>query len=104
MTEFYIGQIFENEYPIEAACWCNEHGGCHIIETENTNGVQKFQIKEIPPLSEEDLKQIEIKKIKTQLEEIDLKSIRAIRAGETEYISQYEEQAQALRTKLSDIM
>lgn len=23
--EFYIGQIFENEYPPEAAIWCNEN-------------------------------------------------------------------------------
>lgn len=41
---FYIGQIFEGEYPIEAAVWCNENNA-HIAESENG----AFVIVENPP-------------------------------------------------------
>lgn len=43
--EFYIGQIFEDEYPPEAAIWCNEQGNCHIEETEaDEDGVKLYVI------------------------------------------------------------
>ena len=42
MTEFYIGQTFENTYPPEAAIWCNENNAfIDIVE-----GV--YTIVEIP--------------------------------------------------------
>ena len=31
-TDFYIGQIFEETYPPEAAVWCNSHGDRYIKE------------------------------------------------------------------------
>ena len=37
------------------------------------------------------------------LDELDLKSIRALRAGETDYIELYEAQAQALRARLAEL-
>ena len=38
-----------------------------------------------------------------KLDELDLKSIRAIRAGDQEYIAQYEAQAQELRRQLAEL-
>lgn len=52
-------------------------------------------------LEDERLSQIE--SIKQQLEKLDLKSIRAIRANETEYLELYESQALELRTQLAEI-
>ncbi len=103
MTEFYIGQIFENEYPIEAAQWCNDCGNCYIKEIDGLDGKRCFEIVETLPPSEEELKEWEIAQIKAQLQEVDLKSIRAIRAGETDYILLYEEQAEALRQRLASL-
>lgn len=46
--EFEIGQIFEGEYPPEAAFWCNDHGDRYIKEIEPQNGVLRFQIVAVP--------------------------------------------------------
>ena len=45
-------------------------------------------------------KDVRIAEIKQALDELDLKSIRALRANDTEYIEQYEEEAIALRNEL----
>ena len=101
--EFEIGQVFEGIYPPEAASWCNQAGNCYIEEIESINGVRRFEIKGVPAPDEEELKQREIESIKAQLDEIDLKSIRAMRAGETEYIELYESEAMELRTRLEEL-
>lgn len=54
--EFEIGQIFEGEYPPEAAVFCNSRGDCYIDETEPQNGVRRFQIKAFPEVSLAELK------------------------------------------------
>lgn len=46
MSEFEIGQIFEGEYPPEAAVWCNTRGDCSIQQIDG-----KYQIVENPPVS-----------------------------------------------------
>lgn len=46
--EFEIGQIFEGEYPPEAAFWCNDCGDRYIKEIEPQNGVLRFQIVAAP--------------------------------------------------------
>lgn len=53
--EFYIGQVFEGEYPPSAACYCNDHGDRYIEEIEPTaEGVRRFEIKAVPePTTEE---------------------------------------------------
>lgn len=54
-NDFYIGQIFEGEYPPEAASWCNERLDCYITEIEPLpDGTRRFQIVAIvtPPLPE----------------------------------------------------
>lgn len=43
------------------------------------------------------------KEILNFLDELDLKSIRAIRANDTEYIEKYEEEAKALREELKKL-
>lgn len=48
--DFYIGQIFNGEYPPEAAVWCNENGVAHIEETTKEGAEQReFTIVENPP-------------------------------------------------------
>ena len=48
---FEIGQIFEGEYPPEAAFWCNDCGDRYIKEVEATlDGVPRFQIVKVPDL------------------------------------------------------
>lgn len=41
--EFYIGQVFDGEYPPEAAIWCNNNNACIKVIGEN-----KYEIQEIP--------------------------------------------------------
>lgn len=43
---YEIGQIFEGEYPPEAAVWCNSRGDCSIQQVDG-----KYQIVENPPIS-----------------------------------------------------
>lgn len=58
---FYIGQIFEGEYPPEAADWCNEGGKATIDELEQTTeGVRRFQIVAVP---EPTLDEVKVRKL-----------------------------------------
>ena len=50
--EFEIGQIFEGDYPPEAAFWCNDCGDRYIKEIEPQNGVLRFQIVPVPELTD----------------------------------------------------
>ena len=52
---FEIGQIFENQYPPEAALWCNERGDCHI-ERIAFDDKRAYQIVATPEPSLDDLK------------------------------------------------
>ncbi len=53
-------------------------------------------------LAEEEKSQ-QIENLKQQLRELDLKSIRAIRANETEYLNTYEAQVLELRAQLTEL-
>lgn len=44
--DYKIGQIFEGEYPPEAAVWCNTRGDCSIQQVDG-----KYRIIENPPVS-----------------------------------------------------
>lgn len=48
MAEYYIGQIFENTYPAEAAEWVNDNN-CYIDEIEPLGDVRRFEIFEVSP-------------------------------------------------------
>ena len=52
---FEIGQIFEGEYPPEAAFWCNDCGDRYIKEIEPQNGVLRFQIVAVPEPTDDEL-------------------------------------------------
>ena len=62
---FEIGQIFENEYPPEAAEWCNESGKAYIEQIEPANDVRRFQIIAIPAPSLDELKAQKLTELKT---------------------------------------
>lgn len=58
MEDFYIGQIFEEGYPPEAAIWCNKGGIAFIEQTEDSEeGKAQYKIKEIPAPTEDELKE-----------------------------------------------
>lgn len=63
-NDFYIGQIFEEDYPPEAAVWCNSHGDRYITELEKgENGKRRFQIVAVPePTTEEIAAQVRAKR------------------------------------------
>ena len=52
---FEIGQIFEGEYPPEAAVWCNAGGEAYIKEIEPKGSVRRFQIVKTPEPTDEEL-------------------------------------------------
>ena len=53
MAEYYIGQIFKESYPPDAADWCNSNN-CYIDEIEPLNGIRRFEIFAVPePTPEE---------------------------------------------------
>lgn len=56
-SEFFIGQIFEETYPPEAAVWCNKHDDRYIKEIEKTaEGKRQFQIVAVPAPTLEEVK------------------------------------------------
>lgn len=56
---YQIGQIFEGEYPPEAAVFCNDSGKAYIKEIEPAEGVRRFQIVAVPePIDEEVAEQV----------------------------------------------
>ena len=55
--EFYVGQIFEGEYPIEVSDWCTESDKYSIEEIDEKDGKRRFQIKEIPSLTPQEKEQ-----------------------------------------------
>lgn len=55
--EYYIGQIFEEMYPPEAAEWCNNGNG-YIEEIEPLKGVRRFEIKAVPELTPEERREL----------------------------------------------
>lgn len=53
MAEYYIGQIFEETYPEEAAEWVNNNN-CYIAEIEPLGDVKRYEIfKVAQPTPEE---------------------------------------------------
>lgn len=52
--DFQINQIFESNYPPEAADWCNQQDNCSIQEIDPADGIRRFQIVSdaVPSLDE----------------------------------------------------
>lgn len=53
MKNYKLNQIFEGNYPPEAALWCNENHA-YIEEIEEQDGACRFQIVGIPEPTEEE--------------------------------------------------
>lgn len=53
--------------------------------------------------AEVEQKEKRIAEIKEELSNLDLKSIRAIRSGDTDYLQQYEQEAVKLRSELAEL-
>lgn len=101
---FYIGQIFEEMYPPEAADFCNNSQGtdnpCYIKEIEPMNGKRMFKIVPNEPTSEKEIKQQEISKYQTYLNETDWYVCRAMDTGER-VSSEIKQKRQEAREKIS---
>lgn len=69
MMDFKVDQIFEGEYPAEAALWCNSHGDRYIDEIEAANGKRRFQIVAMPEPTEEEKAAAELEKAKAERSE-----------------------------------
>ena len=84
-NKFYIGQIFEEIYPPEVASFCNKSQvtdkPCHIKELETVNGKRMFKIVPNDPPSEKEIKQQEIQKYQSYLNETDWYVYRAMDSG-----------------------
>ena len=75
-TDFYIGQVFEETYPPEAAVWCNSHGDRYITELEKEGDKRRFQIVAVPEPSLEEVKS-------QKLQELDQKFMQWYEQGAT---------------------
>ena len=86
MTNFYIGQIFIDEYPPEAADFCNHSqdglNPCYIREINSENGHSRYQIIRNDIMSEKEINQHEISKYQMYLSETDWYIYRAMDTGE----------------------
>ncbi len=83
--DYYIGQIFENEYPPEAADFCNASQGsntpCYIKEIEPDGEVRRFQIVENEKPSEDDIKRDRIMELESYLSSTDWYAVRYAETG-----------------------
>lgn len=73
--EFYIGQIFEEIYPAEAAEWCNANKA-YISEIESVGDVRRFEIKMVPAPTPEEEKEMRINELKAELASTDYKIVK----------------------------
>ena len=82
---FYINQIFENDYPPEAADFCNSSQGtenaCNIKEIEPLNGKRRFQIVENEKPTEQEINQNKIIELETYLSSTDWYAVRFAETG-----------------------
>lgn len=105
--EYYIGQIFEDMYPSEAAEWCNNNNAM-IVEIEPSGDVRRFQIQAIPEPTPEEIKQRRIAQLKAELDATDYKIIKCseyqLTGLELPYdIAVLHAQRQALRDEINQL-
>lgn len=84
--KYFIGQIFIDKYPAEAAEFCNKSqdgdNPCYIREIEPENGHSRYQIIRNDIMSEKEIKQQEISKHQMYLNDTDWYVYRAMDTGE----------------------
>lgn len=101
--EFYIGQVFEGNYPPTVAVWCNaNHAFIDVI------GEKRYEIKEVPAPTEEEIKAQRIAELKAELNSADYKIIKcsecSLAGEELPYdIAELHAQRQALRDEINQL-
>ena len=106
--QYELNQIITDEQPNYANCavWCNENNAMLVAIGDN-----QYQIKEIPPPTQEELNQQRITQIHQELNDLDMKSVRAVRAiqagtgtdEDKKTLTEIEKQVTILRTELSSL-
>jgi hypothetical protein len=101
--DFYIGQIFEGKYPPAAAVWCNANNA--FIDVI---GEKRYEIKEVPGPSEEEIKQQRIAELKAELNGTDYKIIKcsecSLAGVDLPYdVAELHAQRQALRDEINEL-
>ena len=95
VSDLYQPEVFtDNRYQIEISeeIYNNYQAGRYLYQDGELV---------INPQYDKDVRITEIKQL---LDELDLKSIRALRSNEEDYLQQYEEEAIALRNELRTLM
>ena len=108
----YYAFIIDDKINGKGQCPCSGDGiTCVDITEEVYNNIDHYiwdgtkvvldpNYEEKQRQKEQEQRKQEILKL---LDELDLKSIRAIRSGDEEYIEKYEQEAQALREELREL-
>lgn len=92
---FEIGQIFDGDYPPEAASWCNYHGDRWIEEIEPVDGVRRFQIVKAPDPTPEEIEAKKLAEAKAER----AKSVAAIKVEVDGMIFDGDEESQQRLTR-----
>ena len=109
----YYAFIINGKIDGKGQCPCSAEGLICVEITEETyNNIERYiwngeSVILNPNYEQEQLikqKQARIQEIKEKLDELDLKSIRAIRAGETDRISSIEAEVQNYRNEISTLL
>ncbi len=109
----YYVFIINGKIDGKGQCPCSAEGlTCVEITEEIYNNVERYiwngeSVILNPNYAQEQLikqKQARIQEIKEKLDELDLKSIRAIRAGETDRISSIETEVQNYRNEINTLL
>ena len=64
--DYFVGQIFEEAYPPEAALWCNESGKAYIEEIDRVESVRRFKIVAVPEPTTEELAILALEQAKAE--------------------------------------
>lgn len=92
----YLNKPYEEQERVDFIIEQNHNKGYEIKETEEQLQAWGYTEEEKAEQERERL----IEDYKQQLNDLDLKSIRAIRSNDTEYIAKYEAEAIELRNKI----
>ncbi len=104
--DYYIDQIFENEYPPEAADFCNNSQGsetpCYIKEIEQLDGKRRFQIVRNEEPTESEMIQKRIMELESYLSSTDWYAVRFAETG-VEIPAEIRQQRQSAREEISKL-
>ena len=104
--EYYVGQIFEEDYPPEAADFCNNSQDgekpCYIREIEPLEGIRRFQIVPSEKLTETEIANNRIMELENYLNSTDWYAVRYTETG-VEIPGDVRQQRQSAREEISSL-